>query len=138
MNEDRRKRLTEIAKSLNELNDLRHDIEGEINGLLDYIGEHWAGVLNTVGELKNRIRGLYIDVETIKEEEEEALENMPEGLQSSEKGEAAQASIDALDSALNSLDDVVSLDVDENVELPDIDISSLDTALAMIEEARDD
>jgi ABC-type transporter Mla subunit MlaD len=41
------------------------------------------------------------------DEEHEAFENMPEGLQQSEKGEATSEALDALDSALGMLETVM-------------------------------
>jgi hypothetical protein len=48
------------------------------------------------------------ELETLMEEEQDYLDNMPENLQSSEKGESAQAAIDALEGAVASLDDAVT------------------------------
>lgn len=45
-------------------------------------------------------------IEEVKGEEEESYENMPEGMQNGEKGEKAQAAIDALDEAYSGLDSV--------------------------------
>jgi len=43
-------------------------------------------------------------IEEVKGEEEESYENMPEGMQGGDKGEKAQAAIDALDEAINACD----------------------------------
>lgn len=58
------------------------------------------------------------ELESIKEAESEAFENMPESLQQSERGELAQAAVDALESAHGELD---------GVNLDDV-LSYLDTA----------
>ena len=50
---------------------------------------------------------LYTDFSVTVDEEREAFENMPEGLQQSEKGEATSEGLDVLDSALAMLDTVV-------------------------------
>ena len=47
------------------------------------------------------------ELDNIKSEEEEYLENMPESLQSGERGENAQAAIDALDEVIGVLDDLI-------------------------------
>lgn len=47
-------------------------------------------------------------IEEIKSEEEDALENMPEGLKEGDKGEKAQAAIDALDEAMGYCDDAIN------------------------------
>lgn len=43
-------------------------------------------------------------LEAVRDEEEEALENLPESLQASERGEAMQAAIDAMEDVLDTLD----------------------------------
>lgn len=58
------------------------------------------------------------ELESIKDAESEAFENMPESLQQSERGELAQAAVDALESAHGELD---------GVNLDDV-LSYLDTA----------
>ena len=47
-------------------------------------------------------------MEEVKDEEAEAYENLPEGLQGSERGEAMQEAIDSLESAYDGLEDVIS------------------------------
>lgn len=78
-----------------------------------------------IAALKERVEGiitlrdeLVSEAEAIRDEEQEYLDNMPESLQSSEKGDNAQSAIDALEEAISELQD---LDVD-NV------LNSLDTA----------
>jgi hypothetical protein len=137
VNEDRRKRLTAIAEALSSLSVDATDIEGEIDAIIDYANEHWADVLTLLSKLRAKARELYTLVEAIKDEEQEALEGLPESLQSSDKADTMSAAVDSLDSALRSLDDIVSLDLDEFIEVPNIDTSSLSEALTNLEEARD-
>lgn len=47
------------------------------------------------------------NIEAMKDEEEEKLDNMPDGLQESERGEAIQDAIDNLDSASDSIGDAI-------------------------------
>lgn len=47
-------------------------------------------------------------LESLKGEEEEYLENMPESFQGSERGERASEAIDNMDSALSALDEAIS------------------------------
>ena len=47
------------------------------------------------------------DIESIKGEEEEAFENMPEGLQESEAGQRAQESAEALSEAYGTLESLL-------------------------------
>lgn len=46
------------------------------------------------------------EISAIRDDEQEAFDNMPEGLQSSERGERAQEAISNLESA--ALDDIIS------------------------------
>lgn len=47
-------------------------------------------------------------LEEVRNEEEEAFDNMPEGLQDSERGDMMQEAVDTLDEAIDRLDDVLS------------------------------
>lgn len=53
-----------------------------------------------ISEAKDRLEMLH-------DEEEEYKDNMPENLQSSERYEKAEATVDALDSAVSSLEEVL-------------------------------
>ena len=44
-------------------------------------------------------------LELLREEEQDYFDNMPEGLQSSERGEAAENAVSAMDEAIGSLDE---------------------------------
>ena len=44
----------------------------------------------------------------MKEDEEDKFDNMPEGLQESERGEAMQEAIEQLETACDNLDEVIS------------------------------
>lgn len=48
-----------------------------------------------------------IDVEEVRDEEQEYLDNMPPSLADAQKGEAAQAAIDALDNLIMDLDSLI-------------------------------
>ena len=50
------------------------------------------------------------ELQAVIEEEQEAFDNLPEGFQESERGEQMQEYIDAMESAL---DDLEQLDIDE-------------------------
>lgn len=73
-------------------------------------------------EIANRLKGEMEEpisiIQTAKDEEEEYRDNMPESLQSSDRYQTADAAVDALDSAVSSLEE---LDLDEV-------ISNLETA----------
>jgi hypothetical protein len=46
-------------------------------------------------------------IETVAEEERAYYDNMPEGIQASEKGEKAEENASALDDALNNIDEAI-------------------------------
>ena len=58
------------------------------------------GYVDSLEEIKSNI-------ETMMEEEQRKLDNMPEGLQESERGEAIQFAIDQLDEASTYLQDTI-------------------------------
>lgn len=45
-------------------------------------------------------------IEGIKDEEQEALDNMPEGLQQTERSDRMQTAIDTMDEAISAIEDV--------------------------------
>ena len=47
------------------------------------------------------------ELEYIKDEEQEAFDNLPEGIQCSEKGETMEENIDDLDSVISDLENVI-------------------------------
>ena len=59
-------------------------------------------------EVVSRLEGCMSDLECIKEEEQEAYDNLPESLQYSEKGELMQGNVDDLDYVISDLDSVIS------------------------------
>ena len=62
--------------------------------------------LKLVADARAAIDALREAIEPIKEEEQEYYDNMPESLQGGEKGEAAQAAIDALENAMSDLEGI--------------------------------
>lgn len=58
-------------------------------------------VLNELADLRSRI-------ETIQSEEQDAYDNMPEGLQQSERGTKAEEACSRLDDAVTAFDDLES------------------------------
>jgi hypothetical protein len=51
--------------------------------------------------------GLKSELETLRDEEQDYYDNMPESFQSGDKGQAAETAVSALDDAINSADEVV-------------------------------
>lgn len=60
-----------------------------------------------IQEIIEKCEDLKSQIETIKDEEQEAFDNMPENLQGSERGEAMEAAADNLDSAFSSMEEVL-------------------------------
>ena len=54
------------------------------------------------------IENAKIELESIREEEEESFYAMPDSLQYSERGDAMQENIDDIDSEISNLEDVIS------------------------------
>jgi len=49
-----------------------------------------------------------MEIESVRDEEQEMLDCMPESLQESERGQTMSENIDELDSAASDLDDIIS------------------------------
>ncbi len=64
--------------------------------------------LKTLNDCLSAIKNAHDTLEAVRDEEEEAYDNMPEGLQYSERGDMMQEVIDNLDDVVGSLDDVIS------------------------------
>lgn len=68
-----------------------------------------------IGSLASQIEELKEEAESLRDEEQEYYDNMPEGFQNGEKGEKAQASIDALDEIVSGIESAFdSLQESEN------------------------
>lgn len=61
---------------------------------------------NRIRKIINQLEDLNNEIQEILSEEQDAFDNMPEGLQSSERGDMAQEAISNLENA--ALDDVIS------------------------------
>lgn len=57
-----------------------------------------------IARIVEKLRELHSDLQAVRDEEQEYVDNMPESLQQGSKGEAAQEATDALDSALDELE----------------------------------
>ncbi len=55
-----------------------------------------------------RIDELKCELEEVREEEQDAYDNLPESIQYSEKGETMESNIDEMDNAISSLEDAIS------------------------------
>jgi hypothetical protein len=58
--------------------------------------------------IAEKISDLKGEIEELKDEEQDAFDNMPEGLQQAERGVAMEAVVDMLDDAMNDMDSVIT------------------------------
>lgn len=70
----------------------------------------------SIEELQERISELMCEVESIRDEEQEAFDNIPESLQYSAGGERMEGYISTLDDAYSSLEDAYSYLTADNFE----------------------
>lgn len=70
-------------------------------------------IISEIENLKAELESVAEELEEIKVEEEEYIESIPENLQNSERYERAEATFDALESALDTLQEI---DLDEVIE----------------------
>lgn len=62
----------------------------------------------TVDKIISELQGLSAQLGEIASEEQDYYDNMPESFQSGEKGEAAQATAEALQAAVDAIDEQIS------------------------------
>lgn len=82
--------------------------------------------LKILNDCLSAIQEAHDVLEGVRDEEEEAYDNMPEGLQESERGDMMQDAIDCLDESVGYIDDVIS-------NLEDVISSAEDPAVMEIE-----
>lgn len=85
MNKNRRKQIT--------------DLTAEIRKAANEFGESMSKARGSFEDLKNQI-------ESIKDEEQEYKDSMPENMQSGEKGDRADTAINAMEEAMSALDEI--------------------------------
>lgn len=76
-------------------------------------------VVKSLEEIRDQIEALRNDVEDIKDEEQECFDNLPEGLQGSERGQAMETNAETLDETVANLEDIDFEDIItalENIE----------------------
>ena len=64
-------------------------------------------LLLQVSECVTRLDCLKQDIETIRDEEQECYDNLPESLQQGEKGEAMSQAVEYLESAISAIDSAI-------------------------------
>ena len=110
MNNDRRKSIDAAIKSVEELKDT-----------FDKLASAFEDARAVATELKEQ-------VESIRDEEQEYYDNMPESLQSGEKGCSAESAVFALDEAISSLEELGDLD--------DLEITDIDSIITQLDDAK--
>ena len=89
-------------------------------------------VIDQIEALKSLMEQAKADIDSIKEtidterdDEQEAFDNLPEGLQQAERGQAMEQAVECLDNASTALSDL--FDAIDGVDFDDV-ISSIDDA----------
>ncbi len=59
----------------------------------------------------------HLTLENVKDDEQEAFDNMPEGLQMSDRGSDMEQNVEALDEIINKLDEIQDMLIDIQVDL---------------------
>jgi uncharacterized coiled-coil DUF342 family protein len=108
-------------------NDRRKKLDAAMNDV-----ETLKARMEELKELFDAIKGEADDVKSvidgIKDDEQSYYDAMPESLQSSDKGQNAEAAVSQMEDAMNTLDEVIDADLPE-VDL-DVVITALDEAKA--------
>lgn len=112
--------LSAVRSAIEELKD-HHDGATKPSEASDQL-KSWADRIDDIGS----------QAETIGEEEQEKFDNMPEGLQSSERGEKLEAAVSAAEDAKQAADDAV------NALTPDAAEDSAEDLETMLETALDE
>lgn len=69
---------------------------------------------SAVSTAKEKLEELQIDIESVRDEEQEYMDNMPENLQGSERYETAEQAVDNLDNAASSIEELIeAIDTDD-------------------------
>ena len=61
----------------------------------------------SIERIVDKLNEIQADLTSIRGDEEEAYDNLPEGIQSSERGDSMQEAIDAMDDADGSLQEAI-------------------------------
>lgn len=64
-----------------------------------------ADLVKRLAAARSDVDEILSDIEAVKDEEQESFDNLPEGLQASEQGQATEAAVTALEEAHSALDD---------------------------------
>lgn len=70
----------------------------------------------TIRNIRLSLEDIMVTLESTRDDEQDAFDNLPESLQESERGERMQECIDYLDEAIGSLEEAMDNLTDENFE----------------------
>lgn len=74
-------------------------------------------VESAVSTAKEKLEELKTSIESVRDEEQEYMDNMPENLQGSERYGVAEQAVDNLDSAASSIDEIIeAMDTDDLID----------------------
>jgi hypothetical protein len=118
MNKTRRKMISDLSTEVAAVIAIIEDAEADVS---------WPAVKETISDLHS-------NCEALKDEEQEYLDNMPEGLKNGDKGDTAQSAITELENAAMELE---GAETAAGEETPDADevVGNLNTAIEHLNEA---
>jgi hypothetical protein len=82
-------------------------------------------------ELQALVKGVVAELESIRDEEQNKFDNMPEGLQSSSKGTDIEDAIQLLDDAISDLDSIDNAEEGEEDEVGSVLDAAIDNMRAV-------
>jgi uncharacterized protein YukE len=68
-----------------------------------------------LGEIQDQLTDLQSALELFKDEEQECYDNLPEGIQYSEKGEAMESAVESMEAAYDNIQDAID-NISEAIE----------------------
>lgn len=72
---------------------------------------------SAVATAKEKLEELQSSIESVRDEEQECMDNMPENLQGSERYTTAEQAVDNLDNAASSIEELIeAIDTDDLIE----------------------
>jgi len=101
-----------------------------LSELIDRIEKLKPTIGTFLTEAKDEVEHIRDALVEVKDEEQEALDNMPAGLQDSENGGRMQASVEQLDQVESAMNDLLEA-------LESIDAVNVDDIISQIDDARD-
>lgn len=87
--------------------------------------------ISSLSDLKLECEEIGNEIETIRDQEQEKIDSLSENMQSGEKAEAYQNSVDEMEGAMSGLETIAeSLEIETEADLLDDVLTSLDNARA--------